>query len=164
MAVREILLLGDERLYQVSQAVTKEELPDLAQTVTDLHDTLMDFRAKYGAGRAIAAPQINVLKRLIYLNIDKPLVFINPELKFMGDEKQELWDDCMSFPGLIVKVLRYKHCWLRYKDVNWQDQELELADDLAELLQHEYDHLDGILAVQRAIDNRSLKLELPDRY
>jgi len=46
----------------------------------------------------------------------------------------------------------------------WQDQELELADDLAELLQHEYDHLDGILAVQRAIDNRSLKLELPDRY
>ncbi len=72
MAVREILLLGDERLYQVSQAVTKEELPDLAQTVTDLHDTLMDFRAKYGAGRAIAAPQINVLKRLIYLNIDKP--------------------------------------------------------------------------------------------
>jgi peptide deformylase len=67
MAVREILLLGNPRLYDACEPVEKEELPTLNSTVQDLHDSLMHFREQYGAGRAIAAPQIGVMKRLIYM-------------------------------------------------------------------------------------------------
>ena len=62
-----ILLLGDPRLYENSSPVSQEDLPNLRRTVEDLHDTLMAFREKYHAGRAIAAPQIGVPKRLIYI-------------------------------------------------------------------------------------------------
>lgn len=155
MAVKEILLLGNEKLYNISSNINRNELGDLGGIIEDMHDTLMNFRREYGAGRAIAAPQINVFKRLIYMHIDKPVVFINPRLEFIGDEKIEVLDDCMSFPKLKVKVLRYKRCKIHYKDLSWKDCVMELSDELSELLQHEYDHLDGILSVQRAIDNKS---------
>jgi len=73
------------------------------------------------------------------------------------DEMMEVWDDCMSFPELLVKVKRNKRCKIHYKDLDWKNNVLE--GDLSELLQHEYDHLDGILAVQRAIDNKSFKIK-----
>ncbi len=156
MAVKRILLLGNPKLYEISEEVKKEELETIKGVVQDLHDTMMDFREKYGVGRAIAAPQIGESKRLIYMHIDKPVIFINPVLHFEDDETMELWDDCMSFPNLLVKVKRHKTCSLEYLDMNWEKQVMNLEGDLSELLQHEYDHLDGILAVMRAIDNRSL--------
>lgn len=159
MAVREILLLGNEKLYDVSTEVKEEELKNIKEITEDLHDTLMNFRKEYGAGRAIAAPQINVFKRIIYMNIGEPVTFINPRLEYIGNEKIEVWDDCMSFPKLRVKVPRYRQCRIYYKDLSWNDCMLEFSDDLSELMQHEYDHLDGILAVQRAIDNKSFKIE-----
>lgn len=159
MAVKEILLLGNSKLYELSEPVSQEEVENLKQSVEDLHDTLIDFRKKYGAGRAIAAPQIGVRKRLIYMFIDKPVVFINPELIDKSEEMFEVLDDCMSFPGLFVKVKRHKSCKIRYKDMDWNDCIMNLDGDLSELLQHEYDHLDGILAVMRAIDNKSLVLK-----
>jgi peptide deformylase len=64
-------------------------------------------------------------------------------------------DDCMSFPNLLVKVKRYKKAVIKYKDLEWKDRQMNLEGDLSELLQHEYDHLDGILATMRAIDNKS---------
>jgi peptide deformylase len=70
----------------------------------------------------------------------------------------ELWDDCMSFPELLVKVKRHKACRLSFYDQSWHKQEWDLTGDLSELLQHEYDHLDGILATMRAIDGRSFAL------
>ena len=156
MAVKPILLLGNPDLYKISSEVIKEELPLVENIVKDLHDTLIDFREKYGLGRAIAAPQIGVPKRLIYMFINKPIVFINPYLINFSKENIELWDDCMSFPGLLVKVERAKECEIIYKDEKWKEQRMLLKDDLSELLQHEFDHLDGILAVQRAIDSKSL--------
>lgn len=153
---REILLLGNPALYETSPAVQREELPGLHAVVRDLHDTLLAFRAQYGAGRAIAAPQIGVQKRLLYMFIDRPVIFLNPVLEFPDDEMMEVMDDCMSFPGLYVKVLRHKRCTIRYRDMNWAEQELHLEGDLSELLQHEYDHLDGILATMHAMDSRSL--------
>lgn len=152
---KEILLLGDPKLYEVSDPVEKGDLAQLTNVVQDLHDTLIAFREKYHAGRAIAAPQIGVQNRLLYMYIDKPVVFINPVLAPVGNEKMEVMDDCMSFPNLLVKVLRYKKCKIKYRDMKWQEQEITLEGDLSELLQHEYDHLDGILATMRAIDNRS---------
>jgi peptide deformylase len=150
--VQKILLLGDARLYEQSVPVERKELPALKQAVVDLHDTLLDYRRTYGMGRAIAAPQIGVFKRLIYLYIDEPIVFINPVLTILDEEKVRIRDDCMSFPNLLVDVWRYKAVRLDYRDLEFEDCSITFADDLAELLQHEYDHLDGILATMRAID------------
>lgn len=156
---RTILLLGDPALYEVSEPVTEEELPQLRGVVEDLHDTLMAFRRKYHAGRAIAAPQIGVRKRLLYMCIDHPVVFLNPMLEPLGTETMEVMDDCMSFPGLLVKVQRARRCRILYRDMDWNQQEMILEGDLSELLQHEYDHLDGILATMRAMDSRSYFLK-----
>jgi peptide deformylase len=76
-------------------------------------------------------------------------------MEFPDEEQMEVLDDCMSFPDLFVKVNRYRRCKIKYKDTNWEDCVMELEGDLSELLQHEYDHLDGILATMRAIDNKS---------
>lgn len=154
--VREILLLGDPRLYEVSEAVTSADAGALPGWVRDLHDTLLDYRAKYGAGRAVAAPQIGVRKRLIYMLLDRPYVLVNPVLSFPDSEEYELLDDCMSFPGLAVKVKRHRRCVLEYSDEGFERRRLELEGDLSELVQHEYDHLDGILATMRAVDDKSL--------
>lgn len=153
--VREILLLGDERLYEICDEVTAEDAPLLPGWIEDLHDTLLDYRAAHGAGRAVAAPQIGVKKRLIYMLTDRPYVFVNPCLTFPDGETYELLDDCMSFPGLIVRVRRHRRCTLDYTDEHGQAQRLELEGDLSELVQHEYDHLDGILATMCAVDNKS---------
>lgn len=157
--VREILLLGNPALYQVSSIIEKEEADVIRNAVGDLHDTLMDFRKRHGAGRAVAAPQIGVFKRLIYMHIDKPVIIINPELCFEDDELMEVLDDCMSFPELLVKVKRHKRCVLRYKDIDFADNTMKLEGDLSELLQHEYDHLDGVLATMRAVDGKALCLK-----
>ncbi|MFR3818237.1 MAG: peptide deformylase [Fusobacterium varium] len=156
---KEILLLGNEELYQISEPLKKDEIENIKSIVQNLHDTLLDFREKYHAGRAIAAPQIGVKKRLLYMFIDKPVIFINPVLEFPDDEMMEVLDDCMSFPNLLVKVKRYKRCRIKYLDMDWKEQEMSLEGDLAELLQHEYDHLDGILATMRAIDNKSFVIK-----
>lgn len=154
--IRNILLLGDKNLYEKSIPVTKNE--DVSEIIKDLHDTLIDFRNRHHAGRAIAAVQIGVPKRILYMCIDKPTVFINPVLEFPDDERMEVLDDCMSFPGLYVNVRRHKRCLIKFYDENWEYHEMLLEDGLSELLQHEYDHLDGILATMRAIDNQSFSM------
>lgn len=157
--IKEILLLGNSKLYQKSSIIEKKEMDSIKEVVVDLHDTLMNFRKKYGVGRAIAAPQIGIFKRLIYMNIDKPTVFINPVLSFEDNEFIEVLDDCMSFPELLVKVKRYKRCTIQFKNIDFIDNQMQFEGDLSELLQHEYDHLDGILATMRAIDDKSLCLK-----
>ncbi len=156
---KEILLLGNEELYQISEPLKKDEIENIKSIVQNLHDTLLDFREKYHAGRAIAAPQIGIKKRLLYMFIDKPVIFINPVLEFPDNELMEVLDDCMSFPNLLVKVKRHKRCRIKYLDMDWKEQIMSLEGDLAELLQHEYDHLDGILATMRAIDNKSFVIK-----
>ncbi len=156
---REILLLGDPRLYEISEEVKKEELELLKPVFTDMFDCSKGIRRNYGFGRAIAAPQIGVKKRLICILTDRPYVIINPSLEFIGNEMMELMDDCMSFPNLLVRVRRYRHCILHYRDESWQEQTMPMNDDMAELIQHEYDHLDGILATMRAIDNKAFVMK-----
>lgn len=157
--VKPILKLGDDALYQVSNLISESEMPQMAEIVEDLHDTLIDYRETYGAGRAIAAPQIGVFKRLIYMYIDEPTVFINPTLEFLDDEIMRVLDDCMSFPGLYVRVIRHKKCRVHFTDLKGESKSTTFEGDLAELIQHEYDHLDGILATMRAIDNRSFVMK-----
>jgi peptide deformylase len=159
MAVKDILLLGDPLLYEKSAPVKKEEVPDLLPMINEMHETVAEFRALYGSGRAIAAPQLGLLKRIICLNIDKPITIINPELSDLSSEMMELWDDCMSFPGLLVRLKRHKSLRLSFFDPEWNRHEWYLEDDMAELIQHEYDHLDGILSIQKAINHKSFIFE-----
>ena len=153
--IKDILLLGDPRLYVTCTEYRKENLKEIETVVSDLHDTMMEYKRIHGAGRAIAAPQIGIQKRLLYMYVDKPQVFINPVLHFPTEEKMTVMDDCMSFPGLLVKVERHKECIISYYDMNWKRQEMHLKGDLSELIQHEFDHLDGVLATMRAIDEKS---------
>jgi len=155
--LEDLLQLGHPLLYEVCEPILPSELSLVSGWVSDLHNVMEEIRAKYNFGRAIAAPQLGIMKRLIYMNIDKPVVFINPELKNLSTEMFELWDDCMSFPNLLVKVKRHKHLTIQYLDEKWQPQEWQMSDDLSELIQHEYDHLDGILCTMRAIDPKSFK-------
>ena len=156
----DILLLGDPRLYEVCAPVTREELPELIPVVEDLAGLVLQFRAKYGAGRAIAAPQIGVMKRLVVMNVGQPKAFFNPVLFDCSEEMMELWDDCMSFPNLLVRLQRHRYCKMRFFNASWEEEVWELSDDLSELMQHEIDHLDGVLATSRALDDQSLKLQL----
>ena len=158
--LNDLLLLGNPVLYQVSESIQKSELSIVDSWVADLHNVMKEIRAKYHFGRAIAAPQVGIMKRLIYMNIDKPVVFINPEFTYLSDEMFEVWDDCMCFPNLLVKVKRHRELTIKYLDENWQSQEWSMKDDLSELLQHEYDHLEGILCTMRAIDEKSFKWRL----
>jgi len=160
MAVSDILLLGNPLLYKKVALVKKQEIKKLLPKLDLMFETILDFRKIYGAGRAIAAPQIGLMKRIICLNIDKPVAMINPELTNLSNEMFEIWDDCMSFPNLLVKVLRHKKLTLTFYDINWEKQTWHLEDDMAELIQHEYDHLNGILATQRAIDDKSFRWKI----
>ena len=154
----DLVLLGDSRLYETCAPVLKSELPQVAGWVADLHNVMAEIRAKYHFGRGIAAPQIGVMKRLVYLHLDgQPLVLINPELTQPSTATFELWDDCMSFPNLLVRVSRHQSVTVNYTDEHWQPQTWTVQNDLSELLQHECDHLDGVLCTMRALDDQSLK-------
>lgn len=158
MGVRDILLLGDPRLYEISRPVDESEIDDVLPVIRDLHDTMRAFQDEHGWGRAIAAPQIGEPIRLVCMNVDRELAFINPVLHDHSEEHLTVWEDCMSFPELLVQLTNPRRCRMTYRDTAWREHTVELTDDYAELLQHEVDHLDGVLAVQRAIDDRSIAL------
>ena len=154
----DLVLLGDPRLYETCAPVLESELPLVAGWVADLHNVMAEIRAKYHFGRGIAAPQIGVMKRLVYLHINgQPRVLINPELTALSAATFELWDDCMSFPNLLVKVRRHQTLTVNYTDEHWQPQTWDVQNDLSELLQHECDHLDGVLCTLRALDAQAFK-------
>ena len=155
--LEDIILLGDPRLYQVCETVERAEVPALLPVAKGLADLVHQFRRRHGAGRAIAAPQVGVMKRLVVMNIDEPLFFFNPELHEASEEMMELWDDCMSFPNLMVRLQRHRRITLRYRDEHWQERSWRLEGGLSELLQHEVDHLNGVLATMRAMDERSFR-------
>lgn len=156
--IEKILLLGDPKLYEISTEVTQDELDLYSEDIELLHDLIVAIRMRYGFGRGIAAPQIGLMKRIVCLNLDRKYTLFNPVLSELSDEKFVMWDDCMSFPNLHVKVSRHQSCLLTFRDENWDLQTWELKDKLSELLQHEVDHLDGILATMRAVDEHSFRV------
>lgn len=166
MPVRDILQLGNPYLRERSVSITNVDAPEVRRAINDLGDTLGDFQQRNGFGRAISAVQIGIPYRLIYMHIDKPVVLVNPAITDFSDEKMILWDDCFSFPNLMVKVERHLNIDVRYTDENGNESILKTDGLLSELLQHEIDHLDGILAVDRAIDKDSycLRSEWERRY
>jgi peptide deformylase len=162
MPIREILLLGDPQLWRPSEAVTDVRSTETKEIIGDLAATLADFRAGHGFGRAIAAPQIGAHRRILFVNMNDgtfgPAPLINPQIVRSSSEMMELWDDCFSFPDLMVRVRRHIEIEVSFTDENGLAQMVTARGDLSELLQHEIDHLDGILATDRAIDERSFAL------
>ncbi|MDX2042266.1 MAG: peptide deformylase [Acidobacteriota bacterium] len=162
MAVKDILLLGNPQLWQPSEAVHDARATEPQTIINDLADTLANFRAGHGFGRAIAAPQIGAQRRILFVNMHDgsfgPAPLINPQIVRASSQMMELWDDCFSFPELMVRVRRHVEIEVSYLNENGKSQLVIARGDLSELLQHEIDHLDGVLATDRAIDARSLAL------
>ena len=162
MAVRRILRMGDPRLLQVSGPVSGFDTPELHALIADMHETMA---AASGAG--LAAPQIGEpLRLVIFGGAPSPrypdaeavpeTVLINPQLEPLGLEQDEDWEGCLSVPGLRGLVPRFTA--LRYSgyDARGQRFERNVSGFHARVVQHEVDHLDGILYPHRMRDLRSL--------
>jgi peptide deformylase len=156
--IREVLRMGDPRLLQRSQEVGVFGTPELEALLQDMRDTMAHLN---GAG--LAAPQIGVGLRVVifgvhanprYPDVEEvpDTVLINPVLTPLGAEMEEGWEGCLSVPGMRGSVPRYKR--LRYSgcDEKGQRFEREVADFHARVVQHEVDHLDGILYPMRIRD------------
>jgi peptide deformylase len=113
---------------------------------------LDDFRARHGFGRAVAAPQIGMALRMVAVRLPGwPTILYNPEITWQSAGTMTLWDDCMCFPDLLVRVRRACSISIGFLDADGRPGERrELDPATSELLQHELDHLDGVLAVDRA--------------
>lgn len=178
MAVRKILQLGNPRLREKCARVEDPRSVETARLTEDLRDTLARSRETTGYGRGIAAPQLGVLQRVIFLKLPGTssalrefgagMALINPEIVAKSEEKMVVWDACLSFLCIFMKVERHKEIRVRYQDVSgeWREVKAGTEGDLSELLQHEIDHLDGILCIDRVKDVRTIctKEEFEKRY
>jgi peptide deformylase len=155
MGSHRILQLGDPVLRKISTPV---ETPSAAHPLLhELRDTLHEFQRTHGFGRGIGAIQIGVPKRVIYIEFaGAAYSLINPEYEWLSQEKFHLGDDCFSFPDLMVWLERSQSLRLRYTDEHGGARMVDASGALCELIQHEMDHLEGILAVDRAIDPNGL--------
>jgi len=170
MPVRPILQLGDPLLRQRAVAVEDPAAPEMRDLIRDLADTLAHWRCATGYGRGIAAPQLGELQRVIFLKLPEaePWPLINPEIIERSAEKIIVWDACLSFLSIFMQVERHRQVTVRYQSLNGETHEFKAGDDrnLSELLQHEIDHLDGILAIDRVIDVKTIctREEFEKRY
>jgi peptide deformylase len=170
MAVQTILQLGDPGLREACDWVANPAVPEIRSLVQDLADTLAYWRANTGYGRGIAAPQIGAALRVIFLQLPgaEPWPLVNPEITWRSEEKIVVWDACLSFLSIFMQVERHKEIFVRYQDLRGEWQEVRAGEerDLSELLQHEIDHLDGVLAIDRITDMRTMctREEFEKRY
>jgi peptide deformylase len=151
-----IRLLGDPILETPAREVTLSEILTsevIKEAIRVGHASLSDFRAKNGFGRGIAAPQFGYSIQMICLNLDgQMMTLFNPVIFHHSEDTFLMWDDCFSFPNLMVSVQRYKSISVRFFDELGSEQILNnLSQEISELLQHEIDHLRGVLAVNIAV-------------
>jgi peptide deformylase len=158
MAIREVLKMGDPRLLAVAAPVAEFGGPELENLLTDLQDTMKNLN---GAG--LAAPQIGVGLRVVIFGFEHNVrypdeeavpftVLINPVLTPVGDAMDEDWEGCLSVPGMRGLVPRYRE--LRYTGLDAAGAPIDrtVRDFHARVVQHEVDHLDGILYPRRIRD------------
>jgi peptide deformylase len=156
--IREVLKMGDSRLLEKSLAVEAFATPELRELIADMRDTMAHLN---GAG--LAAPQIGVPKRVVIFGVRRnprypeadeipDTVLINPVITPIGEDIDEAWEGCLSVPGMRGVVPRYSH--LRYQGFDESGGMIERSVEgfHARVVQHEYDHLDGILYPMRIRD------------
>lgn len=165
MTVRRVLKMGDPLLYQKAGPVAQFSTPQLEELITDMFDTMA---ALNGAG--LAAPQIGVSQRVVIFGFEsnprypeaEPVpttVLINPTIEPLGEETSEDWEGCLSVPGLRGRVER--HTTIRYRGYDQIGGEIDrtVSGFHARVVQHECDHLDGILYPMRLKDVRLMGFE-----
>ncbi|WP_257250020.1 aminotransferase class IV [Burkholderia cepacia] len=147
-----ILPVGTASLRDVARPVGDVTDPAVREAAGALRAALRAFRDEHGFGRAVAAPQIGVGQRMIALALDGwPDVIVNPEIVWHSDARMTLWDDCMCFPDLFVRVERHASVSVQYTTLDGELHRRDaLSPDVSELMQHEIDHLDGKLSFDRA--------------
>ncbi len=158
MSVRPVLRMGDPRLLQVSAPVSRFQVAELNELIRDMEDTM---RAERGSG--LAAVQIGVPLRVVLFgygfNPNFPAseavpmtVLINPEIEPLGPDRESAWEGCLSVPGMRGLVPRYTHIVYRGFDPEGRPFECDASGYHARVVQHECDHLDGILYPTRIDD------------
>jgi len=161
MAIRPVLKMGDPILLQVAAPVAEFDTPELRALLVDMHDTMQSLN---GAG--LAAPQIGVSQQVVIFGVasnprypqaeEVPYtVLINPQLEPIGDETEEGWEGCLSVPGMRGLVPRYKKLRYRGFDKHGAPIDRTVANFHARVVQHEVDHLLGILYPMRITDLRN---------
>lgn len=159
MTVQPILKMGDARLLRVARPVTAFDTPELRRLVADMEATMV---AANGAG--LAAPQIGVDLQVVIFGTGAPnprypeapvvpkTVLVNPVITPLGREEEEGWEGCLSVPGLRGVVPRWRH--IRYQGFDLQGQPIdrEVEGFHARVVQHECDHLQGVLYPMRVRD------------
>ena len=164
MTVREILHVGNPLLREPSREISREELasPAMQQLIDDLIDTM---HAANGAG--IAAPQVGELVRITTIEVTKnprypykppiPLtIVVNPVIEFLDEELVEVNEGCLSVPNMRGNVMRHVNIRVRYLDRHGVEHDEVKRGLTAGTFQHEIDHLDGLLFLDRVVDTRTL--------
>ncbi|MFX1469874.1 MAG: peptide deformylase [Promethearchaeota archaeon] len=157
MAIKQVLMLGNLKLREKSLTIDDFGL-DFVQNLKDLNDTLTHLQETKKIGRAIAAPQIGVKKRLIYYQLpNKSFYMVNPKITWKSEEMINVWDSCYSFDvEFFVEIQRHKTIKVEYQDENGNLVFEDYSDVLSELVQHEIDHLNGILATDHLKDVKKI--------
>jgi peptide deformylase len=137
VTIHRIRLLGDPVLRAGCEPITKPQSAAVRVIMDDMRETLRDWQSRFAGGRGIAAPQIGAPVRMVYIDMGQPWPLINPEIIDIGNEDFDVWDDCFSFPNLLVRVSRAYRIRVRYQDLKGEWLELDVEGDRAELLQHE---------------------------
>jgi peptide deformylase len=153
-----ILPLGDPGLRMQSLPVKDPADPAVKADAYRLLGVFRAFRNAKGFGNGIAAPQIGLLKRIIIIDqTSSPLIMVNPEILRLDDQEAGYWESCMCFPDLMVMTRRLKDISVKYRTLEGKVAVLRDIDpDIAAVIQHEVDHLNGILLVDRAVDSRGI--------
>jgi peptide deformylase len=147
MAVREILVLPDKRLRQVSEPVKKIDA-GIRKLVSDMFETMYD-----APGIGLAAPQVGILRRLIIMDPAKdeapknPVIMVNPEILARSAEMRTHEEGCLSIPEITAEIERPAKTRVSYIDREGKKQEMELEGIWSTLVQHEIDHLNGVLFI-----------------
>ncbi|MFX0074126.1 MAG: peptide deformylase [Candidatus Hermodarchaeota archaeon] len=147
MSVKEVLLLGNPKLREKSSNVKKFD-DEFEINLKNLSETLSHLQKEKQIGRAIAAPQIGWMKNVIFYNLpERAFSMINPRILWKSETMIEVWDSCFCFDvAFFIEIERYKEIQVQYLDKRGNKKIEKFADDLSELVQHEIDHLNGILA------------------
>lgn len=164
MAVLRIARMGNPVLLQPSQPVADPTAPEVRRLAQDMQDTIEDIGASGLAAPQVFVPQRVVVYRMIASRIPpgsglKPLpwtVMVNPVIKPKSEAKRDIWERCLSVPGLHGKVPRYTEIQISYLDLDGKQHKHDATSSWAALLQHECDHLDGVLYPMRMTDMRLL--------